>query len=85
MLAYLIKACILYENNKTRIILTKNAKSQSQTKYIDGQYHYVKKLVNNGELMIKWVCSANMLADGFTKALTIDNFRQNPSLLGLLI
>lgn len=36
-----------------RIILIKNAKSQHYTKYINIQYHYIKKLVNKRKLTIK--------------------------------
>ena len=80
-----INAYTLHKNNKTSIILTKNAESQSRTKHIDVQHHYIRELVTDGELVVKWVCSANMLADGFTKALTVDNFRRHQSLLGLSI
>lgn len=79
----LINTCILYGDNKTSIIITKHPKSQSRTKHINFQYHYIRKLVVDRELVVKWVYSANMLADGFTKALIIDNFRQNRSLLRL--
>lgn len=34
-------------DNKTSFNLTKNPKSQYQTKHIDIQYHYIFKLVNN--------------------------------------
>lgn len=44
------------------------------------QHHYVRELVADKELDIEWVCSADMLADGFTKALTVDNFRRHSSL-----
>lgn len=80
-----INACTLYKDNKASIILTKNVKSQSQTKHIDVQHYYIKELVTNGELVVKWICSTNMLANGFTKTLTVYNFRHYQSLLELSI
>ena len=59
------RCCILHGDNETSIILTKNAESQARTKHIDVQHLYIRKLVADGELVVKWVCSANMLADGF--------------------
>lgn len=70
-------------DNETSIILTKNAESQARTKHIDVQHHYVRELVADNELSIEWICSADMLADGFTKALTVDNFRRHRGLLGM--
>lgn len=77
--------CTLHKNNKTSIFFTKNAESQSLTKYIDVQHYYIKKLVTNSKFMVKWVCSTKILANGFIKALTVDNFYCHRSLLGLSI
>ncbi len=40
-------------DNEISIALTKNAESQHRTKHIDVQYHYIKELVNKGELTVK--------------------------------
>lgn len=69
-----INACILNGNNKTSIILTKNAKSQACTKHIDVQHHYIWELITDTKFKVKYICNANILAYGFTKALIIDNF-----------
>ena len=53
-------------------MLTKNAKSQHQTKHIDVQHHYIQELVDKKELEVSWICSSSMLVDGFTKALSKD-------------
>lgn len=78
-----IEACTIHGDNKTSIILTKNAESQARTKHIDVQHHYIRELVADKEVTIEWICSASMLADGFTKALSVDNFRRHKSLLGM--
>lgn len=52
-IADFIEACIFHGDNKISIILTKNVESQTRIKHINVQYHYVRKLVVNGELAIK--------------------------------
>lgn len=47
-----VENLMLYED-KVSIALTKNAESQHQTKHIDVQHYYIKKLVNKKELTIK--------------------------------
>lgn len=42
-----------YGDNEMSIALTKNAESQRHTKHIDVQHHYIRKLVDEGELTIK--------------------------------
>lgn len=78
-----IVACLLCRDNETSIIFTKNMESQACTKHIDVQHHSIWELVTKNELFIEWIYSANMLANGFTKALTIDNLRRYQSLFGM--
>lgn len=63
------------------ITLTKNAKSQYQTKYINIQHHYIRKLVNKREFTIKWILESKMLIDRMTKALLAKTFRKYQALL----
>lgn len=53
------------------LILTKGLESQNHTKYFDVIYHYVRRLVEDGEQGSEWIPSSSMLADGFTKALPV--------------
>lgn len=69
-------------DNESSLLLTKNPEAQNRTKHI-GVQHYLRELINKKELIVAWVPSARMLADGFTKALTIDLFKRHRSLLGL--
>lgn len=78
-----ISSVTLYGDNETSITLTKNAESQNRTKHIDVQHLYIRELVEEGGLEVKWICSASMLADGFTKALSTDTFRRHRSVIGM--
>lgn len=70
-------------DNESSLSSTKNPEAENRTKHIDVQHHYIQELINEKELIVAWVPSARMLADGFTKALTIDTFKRHWSLLGL--
>lgn len=48
-----IYSITLHRDNKISITLTKNTKSQNYTKYIDMQYHYIHKLIEDGKLEVK--------------------------------
>ena len=83
ILAQPIASVTFYGNNETNITLTKNAESQHWTKHTNVQHHYIRELVDEGELKVKWIFSTNMLTDGSTKALSTDTFRRHRSDLGM--
>ena len=74
---------ILNGDNESTLSLTKDPEGQSRTKHIDVQHHYIREFIIEKELLVSWVPSARMLADGFTKVFTIDVFKRHRSLLGL--
>lgn len=74
---------VLNGDNDSSLSSTKNPEAQNRTKHIDVQHHYLREHINAKELIVAWVPSARMLADGFTEALTIDAFKRHRSLLGL--
>lgn len=74
---------LLNGDNESSLSLTKTPEAQNRTKHIDVQYHYTRDLINEKELTVARVPSARILADGFTKALTIDVFKRRRFLLGL--
>lgn len=80
-----IKNITLYGNNEMSIALTKNAESQHQTKHIDVQHHYIRELVNEGELTIKWIPGLDMLANGMTKTLPTETFWKHRAMLRIFI
>lgn len=55
-----VEKVTMYGNNKMRIALTKNAKSQHQTKHINIQYYYICELIDEGEIIIKWIPNADI-------------------------
>ena len=74
----------LLGDNESSISLAQNAEQHSRTKHIDIQHHYLRAMVEDRELVVEWVPTKDMLADGLTKALTKDQFRCHRSQLGLV-
>ena len=64
-------------DNKTSLTLRKDLKSQNQTKHINVIYHHIRELMEDGELRIKYIPSALILADGLTKALPAITFKSH--------
>jgi len=60
---------ILWNDNAGAVSLTKNAKHNTQVKYIDIRYHYIRECVAEGDIMVYHLASINNLADMFTKQL----------------
>lgn len=74
----------MLDDNQTSFILTRNPKSQNQTKHIDVIYHHVRGLVEDGKLTINWIESSKMLADGLTKAFPTALFKRHQEKWGLV-
>lgn len=68
---------MLFQNNEIGIILTQNTKSQYCTKHINVQYHYIQKLVNKKELIIKQIPSSKILAVEITRILFAKTFQKH--------
>ena len=62
-------ATVLYGDNQGAQALVRNAMHSQQSKHIDVLYHFVRERVAMGELEIRYVPTAEMLADILTKPL----------------
>jgi hypothetical protein len=61
----------LWCDNESTIALVKDAGVfHSRTKHIDLRYHYIREMLERGQLQLKHVASENNLADIFTKSLS---------------
>jgi hypothetical protein len=63
------KPGILYNDNSGAVALTKNTKHNTRVKHIDIWHHFIRECVENGNISVLHVPSADNLADLFTKAL----------------
>ena len=60
---------ILYQDNKSAILLAENgrASSSKRTKHIKIRYYYVADRIEKGDLRIVWCPTDQMIADYLTK------------------
>lgn len=63
------KLGILYNNNSGAVALTKNTKHNSRVKHIDIWHHFICECVENRNISVLHVPSADNLADLLTKTL----------------
>ena len=66
---------ILYQDIKSTITaILKGAGTFKRSKHINVRYFYLRQLIEEGVLDVKWVASADMIADILTKPLTGEQF-----------
>ena len=75
---------VIYEDNQAAISLSKHNKSHPKVKHISIKYHFIRDLVDNGDIFVKYCPTDVMLADIFTKSLTAEKFVKLRSLLGMV-
>ena len=75
---YGVKDNILYQDNKSSILLEKNGKMSSgkRTKHINIRYFFITDRASKGELSIEWCPTADMVGDFATKPLHGALFRK---------
>jgi hypothetical protein len=70
-------------DNQGAIALAKDNKFHARTKHIDLRYHFIREAVDDGKITMKYVPTADNVADIFTKALGKPKFKQFVGLLGM--
>ena len=83
---YKVKRNILYQDNKSAILLEKNGSlsSSQRTRHINVRYFFIKDKVDQGDIEIIYCPTGDMVGDFFTKPLRgsqFQNFRER--ILGL--
>ena len=73
---YQVKRNILYQDNKSAILLEKNGSlsSSQKTRHINVRYFFIKDKVDQGDIEIVYCPTGDMLADFFTKPLQGNQF-----------
>ena len=67
--------CTLFEDNNGALELAKSPKYRPRTKHIATKYHHFRQHVENGEIIIEAIDTAEQIADQFTKGLPEPTFR----------
>ena len=58
-----------------RLLTRENLRLDTKLRHIDIHQHWLRQEVKCGHIALKWTPSAQMLADGFTKALPTQRHR----------
>lgn len=60
---------VIFEDNQSTIKLARNKAHSNRTKHIDVRYHYVREVIQRGQLILKYCPTESMTADIMTKPL----------------
>ncbi|XP_028753874.1 uncharacterized protein LOC114713402 [Neltuma alba] len=61
----------IYCDNKSAIVMTKNAAFHGRIKHIDIRYHFIRDLIADGVIALKYCGTKEQVADIMTKSLLI--------------
>ena len=80
---YKVSENIIFQDNKSTLIMEKNGKASSskKTKHIKVRYFLVKDKIEKGEVQVKYCPSEKMWSDVLTKPLHGEKFRKMRSML----
>ena len=78
-----VRLMTLQEDNKSTIALAKNQHTHGRTKHIDIKYHFIRDMVESGRIKLQYCPSESMIADIFTKGLSIKQFENLRRLSGV--
>ena len=74
MKAEIKELVVMYCDNTSAINISKNPVMHSKTKHIAIKYHFLRELVQDKEVRLKYVNTKEQIVDIFTKALPKDAF-----------
>ena len=70
-----IKSMSLYFVIVSAIYLAKNQVYHSRTKHIDVRFHFVREIIDEGDILLKKIGTAYNLADMMTKPIPLHKFK----------
>ena len=73
----------IYCDNMSTIAMTKNPVFHSRTKHIEIRHHFIRELVEQGEIELDFCRTKDQLADIFTKPITTEKFIKIRNMLGV--
>eukprot|EP00253_Pinus_taeda_P035140 PITA_35140 len=77
------KGTVIFCDNSSAIAISKNSVFHKRTKHIDRRFHYIRELVNNGEIILQHCRTQEQVADILTKPLDQKSFEFLRKCLGM--
>lgn len=78
------KHIMVYCGSQSAICLTKNQVFHSRTKHIDIWYHFVQKILEEGEILLQKIQTKENPADMMTKVMKVVKFKHCLNLINIL-
>lgn len=75
--------CDFFIDNKSAIDLAKNLIFHGRSMHIAIRFHFIRKCIENGEIVVENICTQEQRADSLTKALNAVRFERMRILLGV--
>ena len=64
----------IFEDNQGAIAMSYNPTHYAKTKHIHIRYHFIRERIEEGDIIVKYINTNDMLADALTKSLTKNKF-----------
>lgn len=77
------KGTVIFCDNSSAIALSKNSVFHKRRNHIDTKFHYIRELVNNGEIVLVHCRTQEQVADIMTKPLGQKSFEFLGKCLGM--
>lgn len=77
------KTLTICEDNQSCIHIAKNRENSRRVKHIDIKHHFIRDLIEEGQIILRYVQSSKQLSDIFTKALCKPKFEYLRNLLNI--
>lgn len=74
---------VINEENNGCIHLAKNPIILSRSKHIDIRHHFIREKIESGEVVSKYISSADNIADILTKGIAKEKFHKHAKEMGL--
>jgi hypothetical protein len=74
---------IVYQDNKSTILLANNPSQHSRTKHINTKFHFTRDQVNEGTIKIVYKSTEDMVADVLTKAVSRVKLKKHAEAMGM--
>jgi hypothetical protein len=74
---------VVYQDNKSTILLASNPSQHARTKHINTKFHFVRDQVNEATIKIEYKSTEDMVADILTKAVSRVKLNKHLESLGL--
>ena len=74
---------IIFEDNQSAIQMSKNPQFHGRARHIGIKYHFIRELVSDGTVKLRYCPTEEMIADMLTKSLPHDRFNELRHMAGV--